>query len=117
MLKNFEAKHGKTELFMESLMEEVEFDLILQVTVKLRACSCVCVQGRIYLWCIVNSFYSTLYFKDTMIGHSTTFKMQNNKVKWRTLKSVYKKFIVNSNNKSYHSNTDTSWRCCIRAYT
>lgn len=43
MLKNFEAKHGKTELFMESLMEEVEFDLILQVTVS-------CVHAHVFVY-------------------------------------------------------------------
>ena len=44
-------------------------------------------QARVLEWgaiafsarCIVNSFYFTRYFKDTVIAHSTTFKMQNNK--------------------------------------
>lgn len=64
---------------MESLMENVEVNMILEVTLKLCACVCVCVQGKIYSKCIVNSFYFTRYFKDTVIAHSTTFKMQNNR--------------------------------------
>jgi len=51
-------------------MENVEVNMILEVTLKLCACVCVCVQGKIYF---------TRYFKDTVIAHSTTFKMQNNR--------------------------------------
>ena len=64
---------------MESLMEDVEVKMILEVTLKLCACVCVCVQGKIYSRYIVNSFYFTRYFKDTVTAHSTTFKMQNNR--------------------------------------
>ena len=53
--------------------------MILEVTLKLCACVCVCVQGKIYSRYIVNSFYFTRYFKDTVTAHSTTFKMQNNR--------------------------------------
>lgn len=64
---------------MESLMEDVEVNMILEVTLKLCACVCVCVQGKIYSRYILNSFYFTQYFKDIVIAHSTTFKMQKNR--------------------------------------